>query len=220
MSIITLRLKDKKYAPWGLLTDEPQPRTIIWLTELEPEGYIDSETLTDWDISRIIQSVNQEVITQSGLFLPEPESKQNVLDSSDLSNIVSSINANVASKIMPSAEVIDVTNLLKEQINNSEETVMRVQDGYPEVDNILKLPANQLKKRLKKMAKKSFSISFFKNCKKREEEKKNRKTIIAILIRIIQAKIAAIEVDRRFDSYSGQTTLSDQYYDMIEEDID
>jgi hypothetical protein len=217
MSIITLRLLNEKYAPWGLLTDEPQPRTIVWLTIAEPEGNIRSEILSDWDLSRIMQGKNLGIISVDGLNFPQQETI-NSEPQMNIDEVVSAAKSTTSySQKLPSSEVLDVTKLLREESEKSKEIAETVSQGYPEVDVILKLPANKLRKKLKQMAKENFSISFFKNCKKKEERGKSRKTVIALLVDIITAKIAAIDVEGKYNVYTGKTSLDDQYYDMIEE---
>jgi hypothetical protein len=218
MPAVKLSLTNQRHAPWGLLTDEEHPRTLVWLTETNPSGEVDSILLTDWDLSRIYQSEAAGIIAVDGLENPytipsgiDPNEKDPRI------NPVVQIDQIVAPKVQSSETIMDVTALMREEAKRAELIKSKINNSYPKIEGLLAQPAHSLKKELKSLAKDQVMVSFFQACRAKELEGKNRKTVVAVLVEIIQAKIAAVGVDSRGNSQTGQTALSDAYYDMIEE---
>jgi hypothetical protein len=212
MSTVTISLTSPRYAPWGLLTDEEHPQTLCWLTEMHPTAHLDSEILTDWDVKRIEHSCLSGVVTVDGLDFPgDPRKPASHIMTVPVGN-------SVQSKVQPSETIMDVTALMRQEAQRAEAIKERIVNRYPVLDEVLELPANQLKKKLKEMAKDPNCLpTFFQEARKREMIGKDRKTVITLLVEIIQSKIAAQSVDGRANRGTGQTVLSDMYYDMIEE---
>lgn len=215
MSTVTLTLLKPRYAPWGLLTDEETPRMIVWLTEEDPVQEVDSLLLSDWDVARILQSdqagiIHQEGINDVQLVSAEPQTPDGV-------NGAVPIPSSIAPKVAPHEMVMDVTQLMRQEAERAKQFEQKVQSRYPKLDELLSTPANQLKKQLKELAKGRTPVSFFQEARKKEQLGKDRKTVISVLTDIIQAKINAVGVDGQANMHTGQTTLSDAYYDMIEE---
>jgi hypothetical protein len=213
MSTVTLTLIKSKYAPWGLLTEEENPRMLVWLTEESPEAQIDSMMLTYGDISRIQQSKSAGIIDASGI----DEIDQLPSTSTIPPTISTPVPIQNEPKIAPPEVVMDVTQLMRQEAERAMALEKRIMESYPEVDKLLAKPAYGLKKELKRLAKGNTSISFFQRCRKNEQEGKNRKSVIAVLVEIIQAKINAVRADSRPGGYTNQTSLSSAYYDLIEE---
>lgn len=213
MSTVTLTLRDPKYAPWGLLTEDEPPQMLVWLTLEEPINEIDSAMLSDWDVVRIIQSRNAGILEATGLEGFESVSDVPKVPKATSVPIVSPIRPKVAS----SETIMDVTQLMKKDAVRAQALEDRIKGSYPKIDKLLALPAHTLKKELKELAKGRALVSFFQEARKKEMAGKDRKTVVSVLTDIIQAKINAIGIDGQQNMQTGQTMLSDAYYDMIEE---
>jgi hypothetical protein len=213
MSTVRLSLLDFRYAPWGLFTDTEKPEPFIWLTQDSPVGETDSSFLTDQDLDRIYQFFVMGALSIEGLKLVEenevelpPEPPQVPIQDSGYSPVADA------------QTIMDVTNLIRNENKRHEEIIQKkMEASYPEIKKLLSMNAGPLKKELKKMAKTTPSVSFFQECRKKELSGKDRKTVIAVLVEIIQSKIAVINMDGRAGTHTGQTALSEAYFDMIEE---
>ena len=210
MSLLTLSLINTRYAPWGLLSDDEPPRQIVWLTEMQPTASVDSALLSNWDRQRIQQSYDAHIIVVDGLDNPNPEPK---VDSSR----VMPVGQEAPSKIADPQTIIDVTQLIREEAEKEQQLKDRVLSSYPSLDTILALSAGKAKKQLKELAKTIPSVSFFQEARKKEMSDKNRKTVIAVLVEIVQAKINAVGLDASKALVGGQNGLADAYYGLIEE---
>ncbi len=208
MSTVTLSLVNIRHAPWGLLTDQEPPEMIVWLTEENPSAEIDSIMLLDGDLIRIDQSWNAGIINVSGL-----KSHNEMTVPSIPKSVSAPIVSPARPKVSPSETIMDVTQLMRKEADRAKVIEEKVKSRYPKIDELLVLPAFKLKKELKTLAKSQITVSFFQECRNKEINGKNRKTVIAVLVEIVQAKISAIGLDGR----SGESSLSNAYYDMIEE---
>jgi hypothetical protein len=213
MSIINIHLISPKDSPWGLLTNEDNPRTLVWLTAENPDAEIDSLMLTELDIRCIQQGKLIGVIEADGI--EEIDKIQSGSRAPKVNNIL--IPSSVRPQVAPSEVVLDVTQLMRKEVKRAQALEEKIKDRYPQIDDLLAKPANQLKKELKDLAKGSTLVSFFQECRKKEQNGKDRKSVIAVLVEIIQAKINAVGIDGNANARTGQTFLSDAYYDMIEE---
>lgn len=211
MSIVTFSLRNLKHAPWGLLTEEERPQPIVWLTEMNPIDQIDHSFLSESDIIRAKQGEAQGFIIVEGL---SPEFK---LSQAPKYVETTPILSQPESKLASQETIMDVATLIKEENERAKEIEKKVVSRGPKVEEFISLPAHKLKKEIKRLAKEGTYISFFQACRTKEVSGKNRKSVIAVLIEVIQAQIAAIGVDRVASKHSGQTILSNAYYDMIEE---
>jgi len=212
MSTVTLTLKNPRYAPWGLLTDEETPQMIVWLTEEDPVKKIEATLLTDWDVVRIKQSEAADIIVAEGL-----ESVKLVTEEAKVRSAGAPISTPVQSKVSSSNTIMDVTQLMRQDADRAKALEERVKSRYPKLDELLAMPAHKLKKELKELAKDGTMVSFFQEARKKEQDGKDRKTVLSVLTDIIQSKINAVGLDGRASTQTGQTALSEAYYDMIEE---
>ncbi len=213
MSTVTITLTHLRYSPWGLLTDEEHPQTLCWLTDLQPTAYIDSEILTDWDIQRIHQSYLGGVVSVVGLDFPGDPRKP-----SSSSIQTTPIDQTVHSRVQSPEMIMDVTALMRQETQHAEAIKQRLTNRYPVIDELVILQANQLKKKIKELAKDPNCLpSFLQELRKKEMSSKNRSTVVALLVEVIQAKIAAQGVDGIGNRNTGQTALAELYYDTIEE---
>lgn len=90
-----------------------------------------------------------------------------------------------------------------------------LQKQNPIVAQTIDQPANKAKRALKILARGRIPFSVFKLCLEREEKGKNRKTVIALIRKIMQRKIASTQTE---ESAPGVPSLSDAYYDSLEEE--
>lgn len=213
MSTVTLSLTNARHAPWGLLTEEEQPQMVVWLTEEQSTQDIDSAILTDWDVSRIIHSRDAGILEVKGLENYESISQETKVPRSSAVPIVSP----VSPKVAPSETIMDVTQLMRQEAERSKVIEEKIRNRYPKINELLSMPAHKLKKEIKSLAKGVAPISLFQELRKKEIEGKDRKTVIAVLTEVIQSKINAVGIDGRPGMHTGQTALSEAYYDMIEE---
>lgn len=218
MATITITLRNTKYAPWGLLTDEEHPRTIVWLTAENPVCEIDSGYLTDWDLVRIQESVRNGFIDASGVEELEIVTIQQSTDpSSKFKGNTVPIDSKPEPKDIDQNMIMDVSALMREQIKKSEEANKAVDSGYPKAAEILQQKAPDLKKALKELAKTGAPVSLFQDCRRKETQGKNRKTVIAVLLDIIKTKIDLVAENGHRSAQYGQSKLADIYFDQIEE---
>jgi len=196
MDFVTLKLKDFSQAPWGLFTDEFPPQPLVWLTEVNSNAKIARAALTDTDIKNIWSGQCTGVITSEGLFLEEKK-EESVQDTAQ-------------------SKIFDVSELMRQEDQQTARKKQFLENKYPNLDEILALPASKLKKKLKEMAK-SATVPFFQEAKRREEGNKDRKTVIAVLVEIIQKKVTAVGLVGSVNAVTGESMVADTYYDMIEE---
>ena len=213
MPTVTLSLLNLRHAPWGLLTDEEIPQTLVWLTEESPVSKVESEMLTDWDVTRIIQSCQAKIISAEGL-----EGYESISETPNIPRATSvPITSPLRPKVASSETIMDVTQLMRNEAKKAQVLEEKIKASYPKIDELLSMPATKLKKELKELAKGRTLVSFFQECRKKELEGKDRKTVIAVLVEIIQTKINQVSIDGKPGGHTGQTALSNAYYDMIEE---
>jgi len=208
MSLVTLTLTNNKFSPWGLLTEGEYPQPIIWLTEDNPTAQVLYDHLSKGDLIRIMQGVLSKMIVAEGLEIETPKPV--------IPQIPSFPTKERKSKVADKETTMQVLSQMAKEKGQYEELKKRLTHRSSEVEEILKLPAHKVRKRLKECAKGNYTVQFFQSCRRVEEEDKDRKTILALLVDLIQAKIAAVHVDR-VGTQTGQSALSSAYYDMIEE---
>ena len=214
MSTVTLTLINPRYAPWGLLTDEEKPQMIVWLTEETPSQEVEKILLSDWDVVRIKQAENAQIISVIGL---DDVGLINEEDETEEVEPCVPIAASKTPAVADSQTIMDVTQLMRKEAEKAKALEEKIKGRYPKIDELLAEPAYKLKKELKELAKGRTLVSFFQEARKKEIEGKDRKTVVSVLTDIIQAKIAAVGMDGYTNGTTGQTSLSDAYYDMIEE---
>jgi len=215
MSNVVVSLLNKKFAPWGLLTDEPKPRILLWLTETDPSGEIDSELLSLTDIERLSQGFIRRIIDIQGLedYIRMPTTS---FDERSEAPHIPPLPETV-SKPASNETVFDVMALIKkeEELSKVHASILKkkVEAQAPDVEKTLSMGGKLLKKKLKELAQKDLDIFFFQACKKQEETGRKRSSVISVLTDIIKSKMTAIELLGR----AGQEKLDKLYYEQIEE---
>jgi len=197
MDTVTFELKDFSQSPWGLFTEEFPPQPFVWLTEISPTAEIYRSSLSQRDIENIWLAQSLGVISTEGLFIEEDLKAKEQVDNTQ-------------------ANIFDVAELMRKENQSSAKKKHFLDNKYPGLDTLLALPAPKLKKELKQMAK-TAAVSFFQEARKREETGKGRKTVLAVLLDIIQKKVEALGLAKSVNSMTGESMVSDIYYESIEE---
>jgi len=201
---VTFQLTEARFAPWGLFTDTEKPAPFVWLSDEHTVGRVSRNHLSESDIIRIRADVRSGLIIVTGLEdgpeVPPPPGP-----------------TPVAVPLNPPL-VMDVAQLMHKEMAEGKRFEERLKRGYPKVDEFLDRPAHVVRKELKSAAKKGITLPFFQSCRKGELAGKERKTVIRLLTEIIQRKVAAVGATGATNRVTGQSLLSDAYFDMIEEE--
>ncbi len=200
MSEVTFTLIKENYAPWGLFAESAPEQIVVWLTPENPVCLIDSILLSETHIEISRHSQAAGIISITGL----PDENKDSFEALPKSEPVSQFAQNLV-------------GLMKKDIEVGNEQKFKALAGNPEVDKVLSMPVGKLKKELKRIAKEDSPASFFRECRSKEAEGKNRKTVIAVLVDIIQKKIKSSEHQVRSHFPGFRDVISEQYYNSIEE---
>lgn len=215
MGIIDIELVVQN-RPWGLFTEEKQPRIILpmWLTKKGQKFSCCEEDLTPNQVQVIENSYRQGII--------------NVIGASFLNTVSTEEETQIFEE--PIVEETPFQKLMREKterLNCSKEKTEKEDSSLneEEVKSFLKRRQDKVLVDIKKAQK---SLSFFKDCRAKElKANKTRKKVIAALEEVIELKIASIKNDvggmvnpdksNPESLLGGQSLLEQQYGDMITE---
>jgi hypothetical protein len=193
---IEIELTSKRFAPWGLLTDEERPRVLIWLTEDNMKGTLD-ESIIAYSHQQQLQKEQQlgHIRVKGSSFLEE-------------------------SLIPASVDIFEVAEQVQQEMKTPEPS--EVEEMYKEVEvrPFLGRKAHEVVAELKEN--KELTLEFLKACKEEEEYGKRRKTVIKTLVNSIEEKLSLqTRIGRVVDRNTGITSLEKHYEDMIiEEEVE
>ena len=215
MSKVIIKLKHIKFSPWGLFREVSTPfgdiiaEPLLWVTEVSPVDEIEKSALGEAEIQKIISGHLQEKIEiLGGIEIDKPQEE-----------LPSEVPPPSPPPVLSREQLImDVSSIIEKEKEVKERFESLSLRRPTQIEEFMSQKAHLVKKELKKAAKTGASLRFFKECRDYEEAHSNRKTVLSLLVEIIQRKVAIIGVDKVIDRQSGHTVLDDSYFDLIEEE--
>jgi hypothetical protein len=210
-----------KFSPWGLLKETKNyfgqviTEPIVWLTPNEPYQEVDREILSNEDIERIIRAHQVGILKADGLDIYNPFG----LDKKETSWI------RPEQKQITPKERIEMVQQVSRTIKLEENAKAKIKEDLNlglerQAESFVNRKANIIRKDLKAVIGKDLNLPFLIKCRDVELREKNRKSVLSLLVELIETGIAGITTDRCIDKSTGYTDLDMLYSQMIVEEFD